>query len=177
MAKNLTTTHYNNGDPIPSNIETNDWVKLNTGATAVYLNNPKHIPNYGLLYNWYAVNDERGICPVGWHISSNTEWDTLLNFLGGPEIAGGKLKATGTEFWKEPNFGANNSSGFSALPSSGRNLDGVPYNDGHDCFYWMADEKDSIYGYNRYIYYNRTLVTKVFHTKVDGFAVRCIKDE
>jgi uncharacterized protein (TIGR02145 family) len=177
MAKNLTTTHYNNGDLIPSDIADSVWIKLKTGACAAYLNDPKHIPNYGRLYNWFAADDNRGICPSGWHVASNAEWDTLLNYLGGPQNAGGKLKATGTEFWKEPNFGADNSSGFSALPSSGRNNDGVAYNDGHDCYYWMADEKDSTYAYNRYISYNRILVTKVFHTKKDGFAVRCIKDE
>jgi uncharacterized protein (TIGR02145 family) len=141
------------------------------------LNDPKHIPNYGRLYNWYAVNDERGICPARWHVSRNSEWITHLNYLGGHKNAGGKLKATGTEFWKEPNLGADNSSGFSAMPGSGRNLDGIADNDGSDCFYWLADERDATYACNWYTYYSRTLVLKVFHTKVDGFAVRSIKDE
>jgi len=176
MAKNLSTTHYNNGDVIPTNIIDSVWVKLKTGATAIYLNENKYLPIYGRLYNWFAIDDSRGVCPVGWHVNNENDWNTLLNFLGGPEIAGGKLKSTGTLYWKEPNFGADNSSGFSALPSSGRNNDGVLYNDGRDCYYWIAEEKDSTNGHNWYIYYNRPLMIKVFHNKVDGFAVRCVKD-
>lgn len=177
MAKNLSTTHYNNGDAIPTDIVDTAWVKLKTGAYSCYLKNPKYIPNYGLLYNWFAASDERGVCPVGWHLSSDEEWLEMLNYLGSPENAGGELKATGTEFWLTPNIGATNSTGFSALPSSGRNIDGVLYNDGRDCYYWLANERDTTYAYNRLIYFNHIRVPKVFHTKVDGFAVRCVKDE
>ncbi|MFA9390836.1 MAG: FISUMP domain-containing protein [Prolixibacteraceae bacterium] len=176
MAKNLATTHYNSGDSIPTDLVTADWNKLQTGAYAPYLSEPKYIPYYGLLYNWFAVNDERGVCPAGWHVSTDAEWVILLDGLGGSDNAGGQLKTTGTNFWLAPNDGATNSTGFSALPSSGRNIDGVLYNDGRDCYYWLADERDSYYAFNRHIYCWHTRVAKVFHTKVDGFAVRCLKD-
>jgi uncharacterized protein (TIGR02145 family) len=187
MGQNLKSKHYSNGDSIPYIIEDTVWVNLKKGACTAFLNYEPCVPYIGQLYNWFAVNDKRGICPTGWHVSSSADWDTLLNYLGGAEVAGGKLKTTGIDYtttfdldirdWKAPNIGATNSSGFSAGPGGSRNTDGRLYNQGINCFYWLADERDSYYAYNRYIWYKRTLVSKVFHTKADGFVVRCVKDK
>jgi len=104
MAENLRTTHFNNGDTLS--------YKYSIGAASrTYDFEP-----YGMLYSWDAIIDSRGICPRGWHIPSQEEWYILRDYLGGWKVAGGKMKETGTVHWNEPNVGADNSTGFTALP-------------------------------------------------------------
>src|SRR5215831_16955339 len=111
MAKNLDVTHYRNGDKIPQVKNKAAWKALTTGAWCWYNNDSANGAIYGKLYNWYAVNDPRGLAPTGWHIPSDAEWDTLATHLG--SNAGGKLKDTGTieagtGLWYAPNKGATN---------------------------------------------------------------------
>ena len=96
MSENLKTTHYNNGDAIPNITNNRDWGSLSTGAYANYVNNPSNSEIYGRLYNWYSVDDDRGICPEGWHVPSDDEFTVLTDYLGGEPVAGGKMKSTGT---------------------------------------------------------------------------------
>jgi uncharacterized protein (TIGR02145 family) len=110
LVENLRTTKYLNGDPIPSNLSAEQWCEGNIGACKIGGD------TYGNVYNAYAVEDSRKICPAGWHVPSASEWDTLSNYLGGGNIAGGPLKETGTTHWLDPNVGATNRSGFTALP-------------------------------------------------------------
>ncbi len=116
MTRNLDVDHYRNGDPIPEVKSASLWKSLTTGAWCYFKNDKDSGVTYGKLYNWYAVNDPRGLAPVGWHIPSDAEWSTLSAYLGGDSIAGGKLKESGTSHWNIPNTGATNVSGFSALP-------------------------------------------------------------
>ena len=81
MTENLQTTHYQNGDPIITGLANNEWSSTTSGAYAIYNNDPANIDSYGLLYNWYAVTDNRNICPEGWHVPSNNEWAILANYL------------------------------------------------------------------------------------------------
>jgi uncharacterized protein (TIGR02145 family) len=111
-AKNLDVTTYRDGTPIPQVNDPAQWANLKTGACCSYNNNPAYDAIYGKLYNWYAVNDRRGLAPSGYHIPSKTEFNTLITFLG--RAAGGKLKATTN--WSGPNTLATNYSGFKALP-------------------------------------------------------------
>ena len=122
--KNLDVTTYRNGDPIPQVTDLTAWGNLTTGAWCYYDNDPNNGAIYGKLYNWYAVNDPRGLAPQGWHVPTETEWTTLINYLGGASVAGGKMKSTGTTYWGSPNTGTN-SSGFSALPGGLREADGA----------------------------------------------------
>ena len=115
IASNLNTSKYRNGDPIPEVKDPAIWSQLTTGAWCYYKNDPANGLIYGKLYNWYAINDPRGLAPIGWHIPSGGEWDTLALHLGGLAVAGGKMKST-SNLWIAPNVGATNSSGFSALP-------------------------------------------------------------
>lgn len=117
---NLDVTTYANGDPIPEVQDQTTWNSLTTGAWCSYNNNPANDVIYGKLYNWYAVNDPRGLAPTGYHIPSAAEWSTLITCLGGDSIAGGKMKEVGTTNWLAPNTGATNSSGFTALPGGVR---------------------------------------------------------
>src|SRR5262245_15639657 len=92
MAKNLDVAFYRNGDPIPKVNDGTAWANLTTGAWCYYNNDSTQSKKYGKLYNWYAVNDPRGLAPAGWHIPSDSEWTTMEKSLGGSLIAGGKLK-------------------------------------------------------------------------------------
>lgn len=117
---NLNVTTYANGDPIPEVQDQSTWNGLTTGAWCSYDNNPANDAIYGKLYNWHAVNDPRGLAPVGYRIPSEVEWNRLIVCLGGDLIAGGKMKETGTTHWFTPNTGATNSSGFTGLPGGSR---------------------------------------------------------
>ena len=118
MVKNLDVDHYRNGDPIPQVTDLTAWVGLTTGAWCYYENNSVNGPIYGKLYNWYAVNDPRGLAPLGWHVPSYNELRTLQDCLGGSFVAGGKMKAR--TLWHSPNTGATNESGFTGLPGGNR---------------------------------------------------------
>ncbi|MBK8503768.1 MAG: fibrobacter succinogenes major paralogous domain-containing protein [Saprospiraceae bacterium] len=116
MAENLRTTRYTNGEMISKVNNSTTWPNANYGAWCWYDTSSTYELPYGKLYNWYAVNDGRGLCPTGWHEPTDAEWTTLTDFLGGLSLAGGPMKAAGTAHWKTPNTGATNASGFSGLP-------------------------------------------------------------
>jgi uncharacterized protein (TIGR02145 family) len=120
MKKNLNVSHYRNGDRIPQVKGPDKWAALTTGAWCWYNNDSANGAVYGKLYNWYAVNDPRGLAPEGWHIPSDAEWTTLTTFLGGEGVAGGKMKERGITHWIYPNTDATNSSGFTGLPGGVR---------------------------------------------------------
>ena len=139
MAENLKTTHYNDGSEIPTGYSGSEGAQLETGAYAVYDDDPVNADVYGNLYNWYTVDDSRGICPENYHIPTDDEWYILLEYLGGASygsgenwiIAGGKMKDVGTiedgdGLWYAPNEGATNESGFTAIPIQVYNWIGYP---------------------------------------------------
>jgi uncharacterized protein (TIGR02145 family) len=175
MVENLKTTHFRNGDTIPG--PTGDWSAL-TCAQAAYNDDAANATKYGLLYNWYAVVDSRGIAPTGWHVPTDAEWTTLTTYLGGVN-AGGKLKETGTGNWSSPNTGATNETGFSALPGGGRNSDGTFGNVGDFGFWWSSSEGDqgNGWGCSRVLYCNGSYVIRSNGVNQDEFSVRCIKDD
>ena len=111
---------YRNGDTIPNVTDDSTWASLTTGAWCYYNNDSTQYAKYGKLYNWYAVNDPRGLVPIGWHVPNDDDWATLEINLGGYEIAGGKMKEVGTLNWLSPNTEATNESGFSGLPGGAR---------------------------------------------------------
>src|SRR6266487_1634854 len=117
MLKNLDVSTYRNGDPIPKISDNAAWLALTTGAYCYYDNDSaNYAATYGKLYNWFAVNDPRGLAPAGWHVPTDAEFTTLVETcLGGWQVAGGKMKEIGTTHWASPNEGATNSSGFTGL--------------------------------------------------------------
>ena len=90
MKSNLNVSKYRNGDDIPQVTDATQWANLTTGAWCYFQNNTTNGTIYGKLYNWYAVNDPRGLAPNGWHIPSKDEWAVLRNCLGGENLAGGR---------------------------------------------------------------------------------------
>lgn len=125
MNKNLDVAFYRNGDEIPQVADPTAWAALTTGAWCYYNNDPIQGGKFGKLYNWYAVNDPRGLAPQGWHIPSDAEWTTLETTLGGSSVAGGKMKEAGFVNWTAPNTAADNSSGWAGLPGGLRFWDGT----------------------------------------------------
>jgi uncharacterized protein (TIGR02145 family) len=176
MAENLKVSHYRNGDLIPNVTSDTQWQNLSTGAYCNYDNTMMHDDSYGKLYNWYAVIDSRNIAPSGWHVPSDGEWQTLVDFLGGSSVAGGIMKESGTVHWTDPNLDATNASGFSALPGGIRYSYGKFFNIGISGSWWSITEYNATYAWEWSIDYNSSEVHRYNNNKRDGYSVRCIKD-
>ena len=120
MVENLRTTKYRDGTSIPLITGTTTWGNVTTPAYCWYNNDESSNKNtYGALYNWYAIETGK-LAPTGWRVASNDDWQTLIDFVGGYSVAGGKLKETGTSHWASPNTSATNLYGFTALPGGSR---------------------------------------------------------
>ena len=176
MTKNLDVTRYRNGDRIPYAANRAKWASLTTGAWCWYRNDSANGKIYGKLYNWYAVNDPRGLAPDGWHIPSDAEWTALSAYLGGEIVADGKMKETGTTHWLAPNDGATNSSGFTGLPGGARNIDGTFYNIGFNGYWWGSTEGNTLNAWVRAISFASSYVFRNENDKRNGFSVRCLRD-
>ena len=175
--KNLEVTKYRNGDEIPYVEDATEWAKLTTGAWCYYQNKTSNGTIYGKLYNLFAVMDKRGLAPQGFHIPTDAEWTILIDFLGGTDIAGGKLKEKGIVHWKSPNTGATNSSGFTALPGGYRYSGGNFGFLGNYAMFWSSSEGGSkILGWNRFLYSNDTVIGRFDDFERSGMSVRCIAD-
>jgi len=175
--KNLDVSTYRNGDVIPQVTDPTQWASLTTGAWCYYNNNSDNGAIYGKLYNWYAVNDSRGLAPFGWHIPSDVEWSSLENCLGGANFAGGAMKEVGSLHWASPNIGATNSSGFSGIPGAHRKIDGTFNEIGVYAYWWCATEPNTIGVFLRFISYGFSIISRSSSdTKTNGYSVRCIKD-
>lgn len=175
MTKNLDVSRYRNGDKIPQVKNRAKWAALTTGAWCWHNNDSSTGAVYGKIYNWYAVNDARGLAPEGWHIPSDSEWTILTTFLGGDAVAGGKMKETGTAHWLSPNTDATNSSGFTGVAAGNR------YNTGSFLYFgmygwgWSSSESSGLAWYRR-LNYNDGGVFRGAADKRDGISVRCIRD-
>lgn len=178
MVENLKTTRYRNGNPIQNVTGNAAWAALTNGAYCWYDNAATNKNTYGALYNWHAVVDNRNIAPIGWHVPSIDELNTLFNYLG-VYVAGGKMKETGTTHWLSPNNGANNTSGFTALPGGTRSLG--PYNNFwelREYGYWWSSTpyNTSSAWYCELSHGSGGRVFKSGTSKGFGKSVRCIKD-
>ena len=178
MKANLDVVTYRNGDIIPQVTDATTWMFSTKGAWCYYNNDPKNGAIYGKLYNWYAVNDSRGLAPKGWHIPTDAEWTTLCTALGGVNLAGGKMKNTGTTLWTVPNTGATNESGFAALPGGSISTMGLFSNVGNVTYWWSATEAEgnsraalsrNLDAYGGFLY-------RFSVNKENGFSVRCLRD-
>ena len=181
MAANLATTHFSNGDPIDPVTDSAQWVSLTTPAWCYLNNNAGNNVVFGKLYNGYAMEDPRNVCPAGWHVPSNDEWAILMTTLGGANVAASAMRTTGTigegtGFWPFDNVISNNISGFSAQPSGFRNLDGTfPWQ--IYCAVWWSNTltaTDTYYTRGVYSFYNS--VFNQDFTRPQGFSIRCLRD-
>ena len=174
--KNLDVSTYRNGDPIPKVTDNSVWNSLTTGAWCWYNNDSAtYAATYGKLYNWYAVNDSRGLAPTGWHIPSDAEWTTLSTFLGGDVVAGDKLKEAGITHWHNANTGTN-SSGFTGLPGGLRAILGTFGGIGGWGHWWSSAEENATFAWVRTLSHNNGSFDLGHTEKYNGLSVRCIKD-
>lgn len=179
MTENLDVDKFRNGDPIPQAKTKEEWVKAGKNgepAWCYYDNDPANGEKYGKLYNWYALNDPRGLSPEGWHIPSDAEWLETINQFGGESEAGIKMKSTSG--WFE-NGNGTNQSGFKGFPSGVRGDDGTFTSLGKNGFWWSATETEkqnkkviSIF----YLDYDFKWVINEVALKGSGLAVRCVQD-
>jgi uncharacterized protein (TIGR02145 family) len=176
MAQDLRVTHYRNGDPIPNITDNAEWEGLSEGAYCYFNNDPSIATTYGLLYNWFAVNDSRNIAPEGWHVPTADEWQVLIDYLGGWEIAGGKVKETGTLHWEFPNTGASNDYGFTALGHGYRYYGGTFYDLRINASFWSSTDIGNGTVSMRDLDYDNADIFEHFADKRYGFGIRCIKD-
>lgn len=174
MPQNLDIDHYRNGDPIPQVTDATQWANLTTGAWCYYKNSTANGTVYGKLYNWYAVNDPRGLAPNGWHVATKAEWITVTDFLGGEAIAGGAMKSM--EHWSSPNTGATNSSGFSALGGGARIAGAAFNNQGVWGAWWTADNDIADISFYRILYNDNTKSEGYHINNFFGMSVRCVRD-
>lgn len=190
VSKNLSVSRYKDGTVIPQVTDATTWANMTTGAWCYYKNNPSTEVTYGRLYNWYAVNDPRGIAPQGWHVPTDAEWnklvkcidpaaDTLCQNCTQSSTAGGAMKEAGTSHWSTPNTGATNSSGFEGLPGGYRSNLGK-FGNLLSLAWWSASEYDNTLAWARswarYLYYNSSDVYWGYDGKTNGFSVRVVRD-
>ncbi len=176
LEENLKVTHYQNGDSIPNVIDGISWGNHTTGAYCYYDNDTNIAGLYGNLYNYYAVIDIRNICPAGWHVPALNEWTTLINYLGGNNVAGGKMKEADTTHWNSPNTGATNESGFTALPGGYRYIYGPDFQIRNYGYWWSVTEADPYFSYLLSLEYHDGYTHLLSDSKGFGFSVRCMRD-
>lgn len=172
MVENLKTTKYNDGTSIPNLTDNTEWSNLTTGAHCWYDNNTENKDVYGALYNWHTVNTNK-LCPIGWHVPSESEWNTLVVFLGGASLASGKLKLT--TGWKSPDSGATNGSGFSALAGGYRHGYDGTFNDvGYESVWWSSTELNNSTARSIQLFSQGVMGSNPI--KAFGLSVRCLRN-
>ncbi len=174
-SKNLDVATYRNGDVIPQVQDASAWTSLTTGAWCYYNNDASNGTKYGKLYNWYAVNDPRGLAPKGFHIPSDAEWTVLTDYLGGTAAAGTKMKSsTG---W-DANGNGTNSSGFAGFPGGCHSGSSGPLNNiGRGGNWWSAtDYHSSGNAWYCCLRSNDATLDRSFSSKQNAFSVRCLGD-
>jgi uncharacterized protein (TIGR02145 family) len=184
MSENLRVTKFRNGEPIPNISDPVEWRLLSVSAYCNYTNDSAYVASYGRLYNWFSVNDIRNIAPEGWHVPGPEEVKVLCDYLGGDDVAGGKMKETGNMHWLAPNTGATNESGFNAIPggyrftndSTHHPIGGTFHSLGSNAFWWSATESYQIYSWSGFVHVRFADIIRDFTHKTYGFSVRCVKD-
>ncbi|HRH58341.1 MAG TPA: fibrobacter succinogenes major paralogous domain-containing protein [Chitinophagales bacterium] len=175
MVENLRTTRYNDGTSISTSLADATWYASNIGAYAIYNNDMNNNNTYGKLYNWYSVNTGK-LAPVGWHIPTYTEWTTLVNYLGGVNVAGEKMKLISNLWAPYSGITNTNSSGFSGLPGGMRTGNGPYYYIGDFGKFWSSTEYISYSAWALTLTYAGNSASLSESTKVNGCSIRCIKD-
>ncbi len=176
MVKNLEVISFRNGDLIKQAKNRDEWDDASDNGEPVwcyYNNDPANGPKYGKLYNWYAVNDPRGLAPEGWHIPTDAEWQTLSIYLGGEMKAGAKMKAeTG---WND-NGNGDNSSGFTGLPGGIRPDYGNDFDIGSTAVFWSATSYSDTDARSFSLDSKNAMLFRSYNEKERGYSVRCIKN-
>jgi uncharacterized protein (TIGR02145 family) len=180
MAKNLKTSKFADASIIPNITSDSAWSDLNSPSWCNFQNNASMDSVYGKIYNWFAVIDDHNLCPLGWHVPTDSDWTTLINFLGGYTVAGGKMKSlNGWNNSQGQSGNGTNESGFSGLPGGYRNGNAGGFLGIGNYGGWWSSTEVSISNLNSYYVYITNSSTEIpmsIGSKPNGFSVRCIKD-
>ncbi len=181
MKENLKTTSYNDGTPIQEVKENSIWGSTLYPRFCWRNNDTVYKNEYGALYNWAAVdsdsNGNKNVCPAGWHVPDTAEWNQLIAFLGGTQVAGGKMKLPDERYWLAPNVGADNSSGFSAKAAGYRTSNGYFNTLSTTTKYWSTLNYREPSSLALYLRYNYSIGSYAAPYKSEGHSIRCIKDK
>jgi uncharacterized protein (TIGR02145 family) len=186
FAENLRTELYSNGDAIPGELSESEWSNTdstNLGAQTIYTSNPANLADYGRLYNWYAVDDDRGLCLAGWHVPTDGEFMTLEMELGMSESEANGLNYRGSDQGTHlksspddsPSWNGTNTSGFSGLAGGVRYADGSFYLLTSHVYFWSASLNGE-YAWYRNLYTYNSEVSRNYFDHQGGFSVRCVRD-
>ena len=189
FADNLRSENYENGDAIPSGLSDSEWGNTTAGAVAVYgegsatcfdyspdgdaCDEAWSLNEYGRLYNWYSVDDARGLCPSGWHVPTDGEWTVLSNHLGGEYVAGGQMK---TAYGWNSGGNGTNLSGFAGLPGGNRNYNGLFFDSVGIFGYWWSSNDYGSYAKSFVLDYGNEWFSQSGTQSKYGFSVRCVQD-
>lgn len=174
LKDNLKTTKFSSGGPIHLETDPSKWYSVSLPAYCWYDNDEGLKDTYGVLYNWRAARLGT-LCPKGWHTPTIEEWTTMINYLGGEEVAGGKLKETGTTHWVS-NVGATNETGFTALPGGERGWNGTYNNRGLYSTWWTSSPSYDDTAWKVFVQWGGPEIGNVRFPSEAGFSVRCVKD-
>ena len=174
FAENLRTEHYANGDAIPGELSDGEWGNTTAGAQAVYNNDVSNLADYGRLYNWYAVDDGRGLCPSGWHVPTDGEWTALETYLG----ANGHGGTEGTALKSTSGWSGNGTDdfGFSALPGGYRYDFYGEFANAGDVGYWWSSSPSGGNAWRRFLVNSSPDILRNASDPRLGFSVRCLRD-
>ena len=170
FAENLRSDNYLNGDPIPGNLNNYQWTAVSYGAQSIHNNSEASLAVYGRLYNWYSIDDARGLCPAGFHVPSDGEWVTLINGIGGPDLAGSALKS------HQPEWNGSNTSGFSGLPVGYRDYPSGNYYDFGNYAYWWTSSASGAHPWYHGVGSSPEALRNNDANPRYGFSIRCIQD-
>lgn len=176
MTQNLNLDKFRNGDTIPYAKTDEEWDRAGSNSQPAWCyfdNDNEKGKKFGKLYNWYAVNDPRGLAPEGWHVPTNEDWNSLTNFLGGESVAGKKMKST---FGWLGNGNGSNESGFLGLPGGHRANYGVFSDINYGGYWWSSNQENPAFAWSFSLHYGSDTLSKLDYFTQYGFSVRCIKD-
>jgi uncharacterized protein (TIGR02145 family) len=184
MSENLNVDKFRNGEIIPEVKSEKEWISAGQNkqpAWCYYNNNPDNGERYGKLYNWYAVNDPRGLAPAGFKVPTDDEWNRLIDFLGGESLAGKSMKSI--KFWADiekdgivRSGNGTNESGFSGLPGGSRRFNGDFNHVGSFALWWSSNESSTANAWYRSLYFDEGSANRNEGDKDNGYSVRCLKD-
>ncbi len=188
LQENLRTKKYRNGKSISKNITKAQWTADKTGACSVYDNDSIKENAFGLLYNWYAVANPAGLCPTGWHVAKDSEWNQMVKYLDDyadtteqkrvqSEVAGGQLKEIGITHWASPNTGATGTANFLGFAGGNKSGDGKCNDVGAYGYWWTATSSSAAEAYGRLLSYFNGNIDRFKTSKNLGFSVRCIMNK
>lgn len=179
MSSNLKTSKYSNGENIEHIIDSATWKNTFSGAWSYFQNNQSNDSLYGKLYNFHSVIDDRNVCPEGWNVPTKMDWEIMADYLGGYQIAGGKLKMTGTELWISPNIDATNETGFSGYPSGSRlNNGGFPNSISSPyAVWWTATFNGNGQTWYADVHHGSTYLLYGLGSFRGGLPIRCLKSK